>query len=182
MMTLSRWQPWQEMESLRRQFDQMFEELAPTREAARTWMPAVEFTSTDAEFTVRVQLPGIDAKDVEVQIGRKAIALSGEHKFENKTEENGYFRSEFRYGKFQRVIPLPAPVQNDQAKAEFKDGILTLTLPRLQAVQPSVVKLNLAEVAPAAIREGNSAATPAAPQAEIAEAAPKAEATDDAWA
>lgn len=181
MMTLARWQPWQEMETLRRQFDQMFTELAPTREATHTWMPAIELTGSDTELTLRAQLPGMDAKDLEVQVGRKAIALSGEHKFEHKTELNGYFRSEFRYGRFQRVIPLPALVQNDQVKAEFKDGILTLTLPRLQAVQPSVVKVNLVEgTQPEAI---SPEAISAEHKSEVtASEAPQAELTEDAWA
>lgn len=145
MMTLTRWNPWQEMETVRRQMDQLFTELTPAREA--TWTPAIELSTNETEFILRAQLPGIDAKDLDVQVGQKAVAIAGEHKFENKTEENGYFRSEFRYGKFHRVIPLPAEVQNDQVKADFKDGILTLTLPRVQAVKPSVVKVNLTEVA-----------------------------------
>lgn len=181
-MTLIRWQPWQEMESMRRQLDRMFDDFTPVREAVKrsepTWTPAVELSGNDAEFVLRAQLPGIDAKDLDVQVGRNAIALAGEHKFENKTEENGYFRSEFRYGKFHRVISLPAPVQNDQVKAEFKDGVLTLTLPRLQAVKPSVVKLNLAG-------EDANAALPAdtaqeAPQA-VAEATPAQIETGDVW-
>lgn len=188
MMTL-RWQPWQEMEAARRQFDRMFEDLMPTREAllkSEHWTPAIELNSNDAEFTLRAQLPGIDAKDLDIQVSQKAVSISGEHKFE-KTEENGYFRSEFRYGSFQRVIPLPAPVQNDQVKAEFKDGILTLTLPRLQAVKPSVVKVNvLGDIAPEAISSATTEAirtegiAPAeAPQAELT--ADRAETTGDAW-
>ncbi|MBD1843080.1 Hsp20/alpha crystallin family protein [Cyanobacteria bacterium FACHB-63] len=167
-MTSTRLQPWQEMELARRQFNQLFNELMPTREA--TWTPAIEFNSSDDAFTVRVQLPGIKAEDVEVQVGRDAIAISGERKFE-QTDAKG-FRSEFRYGKFRRVLTLPAAVQNDQVKAEFNDGILTLTLPRYQAVKPAVVKLNLTGTTEAAI----------APQAEAAPEAPQAEAeTADVW-
>lgn len=168
MMTSTRLQPWQEMEMARRQFNQIFNELMPTREA--TWTPAVEFSSSDDAFTVRVQLPGIKAEDVEVQVGHDAIAISGERKFE-QTDAKG-FRSEFRYGKFRRVLTLPAAVQNDQVKAEFNDGILTLTLPRYQAVKPAVVKLNLTGTTEAAI----------APQAEAAPEVPQAEAeTADVW-
>ncbi|MBW4421750.1 MAG: Hsp20/alpha crystallin family protein [Myxacorys californica WJT36-NPBG1] len=185
MMTL-RWQPWQEMEAARRQFDRMFEDLVPTREAllkSEHWSPAVELASTDTEFTLRAQLPGIDAKDLDVQVGQKAVSISGEHKFE-KTENNGYFRSEFRYGTFQRVIPLPAPVQNEQVKAEFKDGILTLTLPRLQAVKPSVVRVNLlGDVAPEAIAPAETA-QPEAISTErnsVETADVTTETTGDAW-
>ncbi|MGV0026606.1 Hsp20/alpha crystallin family protein [Phormidesmis priestleyi] len=176
-MTMMRWQPWQEMDSVRRQLDRMFDDFAPLREAMKisepTWTPAVELSSNDTEFVLRAQLPGIEAKDVDVQVGRNAIALSGEHKFENKTEENGYFRSEFRYGKFQRVIPLPAAVQNDQVTADFKDGVLTLTLPRIQAVKPSVVKVNLTGA-------DTNAALPAETAQEAPQTAETAE-TNDVW-
>lgn len=165
-MTSTRLQPWQEMEMARRQFNQIFNELMPTREAI--WTPAIEFMTTDDGFIVRVQLPGVTAEDVEVQVGQEAIAISGDRKFE-QTDAKG-FRSEFRYGKFRRVISLPAAVQNDQVKAEFNHGLLTLTLPRLQAIKPAVVKLNLAGAAPEAQLE-------AAPEAQP-EAAPE---TADVW-
>jgi len=78
-------------------------------------------------------------------VTKDAISLAGEHRQEDRTEENGFFRTEFRYGKFQRVIPLPVEVQNDQVKAEFKEGVLSLTLPKVE--QAKVVKLNLSDSA-----------------------------------
>ena len=172
MMTLVNWQPWQEMEAMCRQFDQVFEDLVTTQRVEPTWQPAAELKSTGTEFVLRVQLPGIDAKDFNVKIGRTGVAISGEHKVETKTDENGFFRSEFRYGKFQRVISLPSPIQNDQVNAEFKDGILTLTLPKVQAVRPSVVTLNLT-----GLGESNSsdAVTIAPTDSDASE-------TGDAWA
>ncbi len=164
MMTLVNWQPWQEMEAMRRQFDRVFEDLATTKRTEPTWQPAAELKSTETEFVLRVQLPGIDAKDLDVKIGRSGVVLSGEHKAENTTEENGFFRSEFCYGKFQRVISLPSPVQNDQVKADFKGGILTLTLPKVQAVRPSVVTLNLAEADKAALPVEDSIAPAVTPE------------------
>ena len=156
MMTSTRLQPWQEMELARRQFNHIFNELMPTREAV--WTPAIEFMTHEDAFTLRVQLPGIAAENVEVQVTQDKIAISGDR---TQPEAQGV-RSEFRYGKFRRVISLPAAVQNDQVKAEFNDGILTLTLPRLQAVKPTIVKLNLA---------GTSETTvaPEAPQTETAD-------------
>jgi len=162
MMTPTRLQPWQEMEMARRQFNQIFNELMPSREAS--WTPAIEFSSSEDNFTVRVQLPGIHAEDVEVQVTQDTIAISGERKFE-QTDAKG-FRSEFRYGKFRRAITLPAAVQNDQVKAEFNHGILTLTLPRLQAVKPAVVKLNLAGTTESVVAPQAEATAPEAPQIE----------------
>jgi HSP20 family protein len=149
-MTLIRWQPWQEIDVLRRQFDDLFEELAPiSRMAGRTnghpWTPAIELKSSDDAVVLRAELPGLEAKNLDVQVTREAVAISGEYKSETKTEdkEHQIHRSEFRYGSFHRVVALPTAVQNDQVKAEFKDGVLTLTMPKVEAEKPKVVKLNL---------------------------------------
>lgn len=151
-MTLIRWQPWQEFDVLRRQFDDLFDELAPISRATgktngHNWSPAIELKSTDEAVVLRAELPGISAENLDVQVSREAVSISGEYKSETKTEDKQHhiYRSEFRYGSFQRVIPLPVAVQNDQVKADFKDGILTLTLPRLEAEKPKVVKVNLTE-------------------------------------
>jgi len=147
-MALIRWQPWQEMETLRRQFDQLFYDLAPVQpngEAStrNTWAPAIELKSNDTELILRAELPGIAAENLDIQVTREAVAIAGEYRSETKSEENHIVRSEFRYGSFRRVVPLPVEVQNDQVKAEFGDGVLTLTLPKIQATRPNVVKVNL---------------------------------------
>ena len=161
-MALIRWQsPFQEMETLRRQMDQMFDEMVGVnREAQISWKPAVELKDTDDSLILRAEIPGVEGKDLDIQVTREAVAIRGEHRYEKKAEDKGYFRTEFRYGKFQRVVALPVAVQNDQVKAEFKDGILTLTLPKVTEARHKVVKVNLA---------GNTAATPEiteAPQGE----------------
>uniref|UniRef100_A0A832H0G9 Hsp20/alpha crystallin family protein n=1 Tax=Oscillatoriales cyanobacterium SpSt-402 TaxID=2282168 RepID=A0A832H0G9_9CYAN len=149
-MAIIRWQPWQEFDTLRRQFDDLFDELAPISRVGgkvngHTWAPAIELRSTDDAVVLRAELPGINAEDLDVQVTREAVSISGEYKSETKTEdkEHQIHRSEFRYGSFQRVIPLPTAIQNDQVKAEFKDGILTLTLPKVEAEKPKVVKVSL---------------------------------------
>jgi HSP20 family protein len=145
-MALIRWQPFQEIETLRRQMDRMFDELARSdRGLENSPKPAIELQDTEDNLILRAEIPGVDAKDIDVRVTREAIAISGQHRFENKTEEKGFFRSEFRYGNFQRVIPLPVAIENDRAKADFKDGILTLTLPKVSASGRTVVKLNLGE-------------------------------------
>lgn len=151
-MTLIRWQPWQEFDVLRRQFDDLFDELAPVSRVTgkpngHAWAPAIELKSVDDAVVLRAELPGISAENLDVQVSREAVSITGEYKSETKTADKQHqiHRSEFRYGSFHRVIPLPVAVQNDQVKAEFKDGILTLTLPKVEAEKPKVVKLNLAE-------------------------------------
>lgn len=151
-MALIRWQPFQEVETLRRQMDQMFDEMiGVNRESQMTWKPAVELQDTEENLILRAEIPGVEGKDLDIRVTREAVAISGEHRYEKKAQERGYFRTEFRYGNFQRVIPLPVAVQNDQVQAEFKDGILTLTLPKVTEARRKVVKVNLAD---------NTAATP----------------------
>ncbi len=123
--------------------------------------PAIELKTADTEVVLRAELPGIDVKDLDVQVTREAVSISGEYKAETKTEEGRIVRSELRYGKFHRVIPLPFKVQNDQVKAEFQDGILTLVLPKLQAELPKVVKVNLNTTQPLPAPEPVAETTPA---------------------
>jgi len=122
--------------------DHMFDELIGSeRQSATSWQPAIELQDTEDNLMLRAEIPGVDGKDIDIHV-REAV-VSGEHRFEKKTQEKGFFRSEFRY--FQRVIPLPVPIQNEQVKAEFKNGVLTLTLPKVTEARRTVVKLNLAD-------------------------------------
>jgi HSP20 family protein len=166
-MAVIRWQPWQEMETLRRQFDRLFDELAPVNpeaaaSTAKAWTPAIELKTTDTDVVVRVELPGIEAKDLDIQVAREAIAITGEHRMTAKTEERQFIRTEFRYGNFQRIVQLPVAVQNDQVNAEFKDGILTLTLPKQEAERNKVVKVNLAGTAVPTLNATDAAETESA--------------------
>lgn len=143
-MRLVRWQPFPEMESLRRQMDRMFDELAGfERKSDTDWTPAIEIQDREDSILLRAEIPGVEAKDIDIQVAREAVAIAGEHRYEKKTEEKGFFRSELRYGSFQRTIPLPVAVENTQVQAEFKDGILELTLPKVQEAKHKVVKVSL---------------------------------------
>ncbi len=144
-MALIRWQPFHEMESLRRQMDQLFDEFAGmSREtSSTTWAPAIELKDENDHLVLRAEIPGVEGKDLDIQVAREAVSISGEHRYEKKTEEKGFYRSEFRYGNFQRTIPLPVPVENDKVQADFKNGILTLTLPKAEEVRRKVFKVNL---------------------------------------
>jgi HSP20 family protein len=147
-MLMRSWQPFTEIETIRQQLDKVFDQLATTRDNSEaTWMPALEVADAGDNFVLKAQLPGIDPKDVDVQVTREAISISGERRYENTDEKPGYVRSEFRYGKFHRMLPLPAPIQNDSVQAEYKDGILMLTLPKVTEARNKVVKINLAEIA-----------------------------------
>jgi HSP20 family protein len=147
-MMIMRWQPFHEVETLRSKIDQVFDELkSVTNNRSETWSPAIELQDSPENLILRVQLPGINRKDLDIQVTREAVLIAGERPYEKGQEDRGYFRSEFYYGKFHRVVELPLPVRHDQVKAEFSNGVLTLILPKLEKERDRVVKINLAELA-----------------------------------
>ena len=176
-MSLIRWQPWQEIETLSRQLDRLFDDSTPvnrtTTPATHTWAPAIELKATDTDFVLRAALPGIAANDLDIQVTRAGVSIAGEYRSETKNEDGKFFRSEFRYGRFRRVVPLPVAIQNDQVKADFTDGILTLTLPKVVSDRPKVVKVNLSDAIAEPKLETHNDPAPAAPAAAQA---------DDVWA
>jgi HSP20 family protein len=145
-MALIRWEPFREVESLQRQMNQLFDSLTPSENGdfkGIAFMPAAEMHETPNAIELKLEVPGLDAKDIDVRVTEQAVAISGERQSETKTEERGMTRSEFRYGKFQRVIPLPARVQNAQVQADYKNGVLSLSLPKAEDEKNKVVKVNL---------------------------------------
>ena len=144
-MSLIRWQPFSEINSLQREMNSLFDSLLPTagEKLSSGFAPAAEMSETPEAVELKLEIPGIDAKDIDIQVAAESIAISGERKSETKTEVDGMTKSEFRYGSFQRVIPLPARVKNTEVNAEYKDGILHLTLPKAEAEKNKVVKVNV---------------------------------------
>jgi len=148
-MALVRWNPWQEMNTIQRQINRLFEEeMLPSTIIERSFakVPAAELQETEEAIHLKLELPGIEAKDLDVQVTEKAVYVSGERKSETKTEGKGLTKTEFHYGKFQRLIPLPTRIQNTNVTADYKDGILTLTLPKAEDEKKKVVKVNLESV------------------------------------
>ncbi len=145
-MALVRYNPWHEMNALQRSFNRLFDDmLAPESSdfGNISKVPAAELSETDDAVNLKLEVPGMNAKDLDIQVTEQAVSIKGERKEETTTEENGTKRSEFRYGKFERVIPLPARIQNTDVKADYKDGILNLHLPKAQEEKNKVVKVNL---------------------------------------
>ncbi|MGF1480766.1 MAG: Hsp20/alpha crystallin family protein [Cyanophyceae cyanobacterium] len=144
-MALIRWEPFQEMTRLQRDMNRLFDGLSSTNteELGAAFVPAAEMEETPEAIHLKLEVPGMDAKDLDIQVSAEAIAISGERKEETKTEEKGMTRSEFRYGSFRRVISLPTRIQNNSVNAEYKDGILNLTLPKAEEEKNKVVKVNV---------------------------------------
>jgi HSP20 family protein len=146
VMTLIRWEPLREMDSLQREMNRLFDSLTPATDRADrgvAFVPAAEMEETADAINLKLEIPGLEAKDLDVQVTAEAVAISGERRSETKSEEKGMTRSEFRYGSFRRVIPLPARVQNDSVQAEYKNGVLHLNLPKAEAEKNRVVKVQI---------------------------------------
>lgn len=146
-MALIHWQPFREIDSLQREMNRLFDSLTPTETSKENlgiaFIPPAEMHETPEAFHLKLEIPGIEAKDLDVQVTAEAVSISGERKEETKTEEKGMTRSEFRYGQFRRVIPLSTRIQNDKVQAEYKDGVLSLTLPKAEEEKTKVFKVNL---------------------------------------
>jgi HSP20 family protein len=147
---LVRYNPWQELNALERHINGLF---GDTRVSSARFdrdlikVPAAELQETDDAIHLKLELPGLDAKDLDIQVTEDAVHISGERKSETKNQNNGITKSEFYYGKFQRVIPLSARIQNTNVTADYKDGILNLTLPKSEQEKNKVVKVNIEQPA-----------------------------------
>ncbi|MDJ0615707.1 MAG: Hsp20/alpha crystallin family protein [Calothrix sp. MO_192.B10] len=149
-MSLIRWQPLRELDTLRQQMNRLFddwmhgessENLFPKMSIA--WEPAIELQETDTDIILKAEIPGVEVKDINVEVSADAVSIAGEHKQEKRTDEKGWYRSEFHYGKFQRIVHLPTSIKNEEVKSEFVAGVLTLTLPKIEKARRNIVKVNL---------------------------------------
>jgi HSP20 family protein len=140
---IERWEPFREMESLQRRMNHLFEQMMPWEDGSLAFMPSVEIDETAEEIHIKLEVPGLEAKDLDIEVSENSVSIAGERKEETKTEEKGMLRSEFHYGKFERVIPLSTRVQNDKTKAEYKNGILTVTLSKTEEEKHKVVKVEV---------------------------------------
>ncbi len=142
-----RWEPLRQIETLQREMNRLFDRFMPGGDGGRgvlAFMPSAEMEETADEIHLKLEIPGLEAKDFDIEVTEESISIKGERKSETKTEEKGVVRSELRYGKFERVIPLPAHIQSDKVKAEYKNGILYLTLPKVEAEKRKAVKVEVA--------------------------------------
>lgn len=108
-----------------------------------SFSPTAEVEESENDYRLKIEVPGMDPGDINIEVTAEAVSISGERKTEQRSEENGMARTEFRYGKFQRVIPLPGRIDNQNVAAECKNGILHLTLPKAEEEKNKVVKVSV---------------------------------------
>jgi HSP20 family protein len=147
-MALIRWEPFREVETLQKEMNRLFNTFSPAtfdngEREGLTHVPAAEMTEADDAIHLKLEVPGLEAKDINIEVTADSVSISGERKSETKTEEGGVTRTEFRYGRFHRVIPLPVRIENTNVTAQYQNGILNLTLPKAEDEKNKVVKVNI---------------------------------------
>jgi HSP20 family protein len=145
-MAIVRWQPFQELVSLREAMDRLFEDsfVRPSLPAAffgDSLGMAVDMYQDDKDVVVKASLPGVKPEEVDISITGDVLTIKGEHKEEEEVKEKDYFRKELRYGTFSRSLQLPVAVNSDKAEAVFENGLLTLTLPKAEEARPKQIKV-----------------------------------------
>ena len=143
MSNLIRWEPAREMMTLREAMDRLFDDAFTRPLSLRdAWsVPAIDMYQTDDEIVGKAALPGIKADEVQINITGEVLTLKGEMKHEEDKKEKAWHIHEQRWGSFERSIVLPTDVVSDKTKAEFENGILTITLPKAEEVKPKVINI-----------------------------------------
>ena len=146
-MAIVRYNPWSELDSVQRQINRIFNEGLPNTAVAKlsnsSNYPAAELTEAEEDLILKLEVPGLKAEDIEIEATVKTVSIKGERKSQVSKADRAKTLSEFRYGNFHRVISLPVRIQNTAVKADYKDGILHLTLPKADEEKNKVVKVNL---------------------------------------
>jgi HSP20 family protein len=145
MSNLIRWEPAREMMTLRDAMDRLFDDAftRPLRlnDGGNWSMPAVDMYQTDNEIVVKAAIPGVKTDEVQINVTGEVLTIKGEVKEKEEVKEKAYHLREQRWGMFERTLALPTDVIADEAKAEFENGILTITLPKAEEVRPKTINI-----------------------------------------
>ncbi len=145
-MDLVQWRPFREVSRLRREMDRLWDDyfgagrraLQPLGEA---WSPVVDVSETGDTVTVKAEIPGLEAKDIDINIVGDVLTIKGEKKSEREEKGENYHLVERSYGSFSRSLKLPAAVQVDKVEAEYKNGVLTIACPKKEEVKPKAIEI-----------------------------------------
>ena len=142
-MTLVRWDPFQELASWSNRLNRSINE-GRTEDTFGAWAPAVDIFEKDHNLLIRAELPGLKREDIEISMENGVLTLHGERKRESEVEESNAYRLERIYGAFTRSFSLPTTVDPSKVQAIYKDGVLEVTVPKLEAAKPKKVQIQAA--------------------------------------
>jgi HSP20 family protein len=155
--TWNRWEPFRGPATLEEQVNRLFGNVleSPAEESNLTsWAPAVDIYETGQELVVKADLPEVDLKDLDIRVQNNILTIRGERKFEKKVNEDNYLRVERAYGAFSRSFSLANTVNSEAIKADYQNGVLTLTIPKREEAKPKQIKVNVGTPALAATAAG----------------------------
>lgn len=139
---------WRPLQELRKEMDRIFQEFFgrsyfPAERFEIEWAPAVDVSETEDAIIVKADLPGVKPEDIEINIVDNVLTIRGEKKREAEEKKENFYRVERFYGSFMRAIQLPTEVEVDKVKAQYKDGVLKITLPKKPEEKKKVIKIEV---------------------------------------
>ncbi len=148
-MSITKWNPWEEMFNLTKRMNRLFEpgllhRLDLKEDDSITsylWAPLVDIYETNEDIVVKAEIPGMKKEDIEINITDNVLTIKGEKKQERKMQNEDYHRIECSYGTFQRSFSLPKAIKPDNVTASYKDGVLTITIPKAEEVKPKRIQI-----------------------------------------
>ena len=142
-MALMRFEPFRDLLQLQEQMHHAFNQRAREEALSTAYFPAVDVFEDQDGVALAVEIPGVEAKDVDLRIENNLLTVSGERKLEREDKKEHYLRVERSYGQFSRTFTLPPTVNTEKVKAEFKNGVLKVFLPRKEETRPRQIKVNV---------------------------------------
>jgi len=147
-MNIIPWKPFDELTTLRKEMDSLWDRFFPEtpfheRLVTHEWLPTIDLTETKDKLVVKAELPGLEAKDVELTLTEDILTIRGEKKEEKKEKDEHRFFVERYYGSFERKIKLPTLVKTGEIDATFKKGILTISLPKSEEAKKKEIKIKV---------------------------------------
>jgi HSP20 family protein len=146
-MALTRWDPFRELNIMQERMNRLFDDAGrgwrgDEPSSTTAWSPAVDIYETENEIMVQAELPGVDRKDIVLNLEKNVLTLKGERHFEKETKQENYHRIERAYGGFSRSFSIPAIVDEEKIRADYKDGILKIALPKKEQVKPKQIQIS----------------------------------------
>jgi HSP20 family protein len=145
-MDLTVWKPFREVNRLRREMDRLWDDYFGAgrrglQPMAEEWAPAVDVSETADKITVKAEVPGMEAKDIDIAVVGEVLTIKGEKKTEREDKTESYHMVERTYGSFSRALKLPAAVNADAIEATYKQGVLTVVCPKKEEVKPKAIEV-----------------------------------------
>jgi HSP20 family protein len=143
---VERWEPFRSVSDIQGEMNRLFDTFFGRPAVGgmeRTWAPPVDVYETKDDLVVSLEIPGVREKEINVSITGDVLTVKGERQFSHEVKDESFYRVERTYGKFERNIPLPMPVQADKVKASYREGVLEVRLPKAEEVKPKQIKVDI---------------------------------------